>query len=549
MGVQHVSGWTYNTSSARIVGVIGLALMGLGLVCGILALVESCRGQRASILARVIPGVAVTGLLLAVAVPNYVRGRNLAVRNRRIASPAQTSDQEFKAQAEEYSRKIASERVLGTNVEQVQVKPITSSEVVLVDSENQARSQELLLAVTPLIQGERFDELESLADRLRKSKECTASGTWHLALFYDALTRLDGQPDDLWIARLDFCRKWAAKRPNSITAQVTLASFMINYAWEARGHGYASTVSDQGWQLFDSRLKMCQQILDNARSLPSKCPVWWSSQLRVALGQGWSRRSYDKVFNEAVAFEPCYTSYYVSKAIYLLPRWHGQEGDWQRFAAASADQLGGEAGDVLYARIGWSIHELRIYNDFRRESGYSETRLWRGLNAIVRQFPQSISAASEFAYLLSQAGQFEQARPLFLRLDRTQERSVWGRDTNRFASMRNFVTGAMPAGSPGALANISPWAVPLKSATALPARPSPPSQSESPKPAPSLVLKGISGSPAHRLAIINNETFAKGDTAKLKVDGTLVKVTCLDIRERSVVVTVGEAGQPTEIAF
>lgn len=49
-----------------------------------------------------------------------------------------------------------------------------------------------------------------------------------------------------------------------------------------------------------------------------------------------------------------------------------------------------------------------------------------------------------------------------------------------------------------------------------------------------LVLKGLAGPPRRRLAIINNHTVAAGETAEIKVDGRLLKVRCLEVRERSV---------------
>ena len=49
-----------------------------------------------------------------------------------------------------------------------------------------------------------------------------------------------------------------------------------------------------------------------------------------------------------------------------------------------------------------------------------------------------------------------------------------------------------------------------------------------------LVLKGLAGPPRRRLAIINSHTLAAGETADIKVDGQVVKVQCLEVRERSV---------------
>lgn len=51
-------------------------------------------------------------------------------------------------------------------------------------------------------------------------------------------------------------------------------------------------------------------------------------------------------------------------------------------------------------------------------------------------------------------------------------------------------------------------------------------------------LVGISGTPDHRFAIINNRTFEKGDQTALKIGEKHVTVHCLEIRESSVVISI-----------
>jgi protein disulfide-isomerase len=53
-----------------------------------------------------------------------------------------------------------------------------------------------------------------------------------------------------------------------------------------------------------------------------------------------------------------------------------------------------------------------------------------------------------------------------------------------------------------------------------------------------LALKGISGAPEQRMALINNQTFMVGETAKVRVQDAKVEVFCKEIREDSVLVTV-----------
>ena len=54
-----------------------------------------------------------------------------------------------------------------------------------------------------------------------------------------------------------------------------------------------------------------------------------------------------------------------------------------------------------------------------------------------------------------------------------------------------------------------------------------------------LVVKGISGPPDHPLVIINNHTFAAGDTADVVTEQGRIRVHCVEIKPRVVVIEVG----------
>jgi thioredoxin-related protein len=62
-----------------------------------------------------------------------------------------------------------------------------------------------------------------------------------------------------------------------------------------------------------------------------------------------------------------------------------------------------------------------------------------------------------------------------------------------------------------------------------------------------LALKGISGTKDRRLALINNQTFMAGETAKVKVQDTRIDVTCKEIRDDSVVIVVEGKTQELKI--
>ena len=60
-----------------------------------------------------------------------------------------------------------------------------------------------------------------------------------------------------------------------------------------------------------------------------------------------------------------------------------------------------------------------------------------------------------------------------------------------------------------------------------------------PTPAVELLLKGFSGVPNHRLAIINNNTFAVGEAGDVKTATGRVHVRCLEIKADSVIIQIG----------
>lgn len=63
----------------------------------------------------------------------------------------------------------------------------------------------------------------------------------------------------------------------------------------------------------------------------------------------------------------------------------------------------------------------------------------------------------------------------------------------------------------------------------------------------SLVLKGISGPPNNRLAIINNRTFAIGDEQDLVTAQGRIRVRCVEINNNSVVIE--SRGQRQELKY
>jgi hypothetical protein len=148
-----------------------------------------------------------------------------------------------------------------------------------------------------------------------------------------------------------------------------------------------------------------------------------ASLLRVALGAEWEGSSYDSVFNAAIEAEPTYAAYYEHKAYRLLPRWYGEKGDWERFAAEAADHIGGPEGDAMYARIVWSLAEY--HDNMFEDTEASWERTSRGYMQLLRDYPNSLELQSEFAMLSAQAHNRAQTRLMFDRMGPRIDPAVW----------------------------------------------------------------------------------------------------------------------------
>jgi hypothetical protein len=65
----------------------------------------------------------------------------------------------------------------------------------------------------------------------------------------------------------------------------------------------------------------------------------------------------------------------------------------------------------------------------------------------------------------------------------------------------------------------------------------------------SLVLRGISGTPQRRFALVNDTTLVKGEQAKVRVGSSNVVVRCVEISDTSVLLVVNGAAEQTQLSL
>jgi len=278
-----------------------------------------------------------------------------------------------------------------------------------------------------LLKAGRFDDIEARAESLRTSGERWPSG---IPKFITFVHRGFGEVGnkrkaELWEMHIAQLRDWNSARPSSALAPIALAAALAGRGANARGTGWASTVSGEGWRQMASDGSEAYQILRRCPVASRDNPVWYEEMLRALHMLGRERDTeYRNVLEEATRKYPSSYRLYQMGAIHFMARWYGEEGEWQRYAAEATRALPDSIADEFYARI---VQDQSHYhrNVFAENPGLSWERTRRGLAAWRERWPASTQPPSAAANLAWAAGDREACRSAFEGLGDTLDLEIW----------------------------------------------------------------------------------------------------------------------------
>lgn len=283
-------------------------------------------------------------------------------------------------------------------------------------------------AIAGMLKAGEFEQLDCLADHARSNKEMLPGGSWKLHVLYGGLRDPVQYPvthatREDWNAHLQHLQSWVTARPQSVTARIALAKAYLNYAYDARGEGFADTVSENGWKLFHERTAEAKRILDEASALPTKCPEWYFAMLLVAQNQSWGAERARALFDEAFQLEPGY--FYDARflANYLQPKWTGEKGATEKFAQEIADRIGGDQGDIFYFQVATAPH---LYCNCEDGPLLSLARIQRGFEATERQYGVSMANLNMVAFVAARSNPGD---PIFADKVLTRIGEQWDEET------------------------------------------------------------------------------------------------------------------------
>ncbi|MDB5293398.1 MAG: hypothetical protein JWL69_4639 [Phycisphaerales bacterium] len=118
---------------------------------------------------------------------------------------------------------------------------------------------------------------------------------------------------------------------------VLKGSFYVDFAWDARGGGWANDVTDDGWKLFTKRLAIAEQTLTKAWDMNQSDPRAATIMITVAMGTSAQRPQMEQWFNRAMKADPDNFAACEAKLTYLDPRWQGSLKDLDAFSRECRD--------------------------------------------------------------------------------------------------------------------------------------------------------------------------------------------------------------------
>lgn len=230
--------------------------------------------------------------------------------------------------------------------------------------------------------------------------------------------------DEEWKQHLAVLEEWRAKSPGSIFPLVALAGSYKNYAWNIRGSGYAGSVKDENLESFRERIAQGAKYLALASQFPEKSLVYYEELLALGVHTGWSYEQFDEAFRQAIDFEPDCQDFYLAKAVYLLPRWHGKPGDWERFAEDTMNSIGGKKGAEMYYQIVSNL--IRMHGlDFFQRNKINWEKFKEGFIQVQNNFGNNRKMVNELARMALFAGDVGTACQAFISIGDDYDEDVW----------------------------------------------------------------------------------------------------------------------------
>jgi hypothetical protein len=248
--------------------------------------------------------------------------------------------------------------------------------------------------------------LDALVDKLAASGERAEDGRfWLYKVSRVAEQWFNDLPGDSDEALQEKFRSWQKERPDSAYASVLAAMQMHATAWRARGRGFASSVTPEGWALFRERNAKAWKMIQVAKPKSARIAAWYEEAISIGMDADIPSLQITALFNEGINRFPGYHPLYFNYARQFSPRWGGDYADADVFIKSQVLAKINPEGEVLYARLYWLMDQYGGGDpDFFTASRVEWPRMRSGFELLMKQFPASAWNQATFVVFACRAG-------------------------------------------------------------------------------------------------------------------------------------------------
>jgi hypothetical protein len=189
--------------------------------------------------------------------------------------------------------------------------------------------------------------------------------------------------------------------------------FLIKYAWDARGSGWANSVTPDGQKLFQERLGDARTTLTKAWEADPSDPSPAASLITVEMGDGGSRKEMEKWFDRARRADPADSEAYAAKIEFIQPKWHGEPEDLLRFAQECLRRGKPDSAELFFGVYAYDEFGQMLGNqrDAQGRTFYEHPEFWKAVQAVYEPYlkahPTSLGHRAEYVKFAFRAGKFD----------------------------------------------------------------------------------------------------------------------------------------------
>jgi hypothetical protein len=174
------------------------------------------------------------------------------------------------------------------------------------------------------------------------------------------------------------------------------------WGWDARGPGFADTVTDEGWKLFRERLDGAERYAIEAWKRDPADGQSAAQMIAICMGKGYSRSLMETWFRRAMLADPDNERACLNKMNYLLPKWHGSVAESLEFGRQCV-ATGTAANRIPEILLDVHLSLSRTAAD--RAAYLAQPEVWRDLQSAYAKLldDKSRLESDHFRYLTDRA--------------------------------------------------------------------------------------------------------------------------------------------------